>query len=144
MHYVTRERVHVDRIFTAWAIRRFVDPEATFSFVARTTDAHGLDAIPFDMRGATIGHRRGRCTFEVLLDIYTLDDSALRRLARIVHAADFPQQEHAPAVTPGVLAIFDGLRDADLSDSERLVRGFGVCEALYAYCQQTGDRALDE
>ena len=73
MNYITRERVHVDRIATAWAIRKFVDADATFQFVPRTRDVRGLDGIPFDVRGAALTHRGGRCTFEVLLDTYGLD-----------------------------------------------------------------------
>ena len=68
MNYITRERVHVDRIATAWAIRKFVDADATFQFVPRTRDVRGMDGIPFDVRGAALTHRGGRCTFEVLLE----------------------------------------------------------------------------
>ncbi len=90
MRFVTRSKVHVDRIATAWAIRRFIDPEATFVFVDRDTDVSDLDAIPFDMRGAELGHHAGRCTFEVLLDRYERRDPALRRMGEIVRAIDVP------------------------------------------------------
>ena len=62
MHFITRERIHVDRIATAWAIQRFIDADATFEFVPRTRDLSGTTGIPFDIRGAELGHRRGRCT----------------------------------------------------------------------------------
>src|SRR5438128_5125908 len=90
VHFVTRERIHVDRISTAWAIRRFVDPAATFEFVPRTADVTALAGIPFDVRGAELGHHRGRCTLEALIDRYELRDEALRRMSRIVRAADLP------------------------------------------------------
>src|SRR5918996_1177209 len=135
MNYITRERVHVDRIATAWAIRTFIDPDATFQFVPRTRDVRGMDGIPFDVRGATLTHRRGRCTFEVLLQTYDLQDPALHRMARVVHAADLPQDEPSNSLAPGVLAIFDGIRDSDISDDERLQRGFVVCDALYQFCR---------
>ena len=93
MNYITRERVHVDRIATAWAIRNFVDPEARFQFVPRTRDVRDMQGIPFDVRGAALTHRGGRCTFEVLLETYALDDPALERMGRIIHAADLPQDE---------------------------------------------------
>jgi hypothetical protein len=137
--YITRERVHVDRIATAWAIRKFIDPEATFQFVPRTRDVRGMDGIPFDLRGATLTHRKGRCTFEVLLETYVLEDPALRRMARIIHSADLPQDDAASPLAEGVLAIFDGVRDGSRSDDERLTRGFVVCDALYEYCRQSGD-----
>jgi hypothetical protein len=143
MHFITRERVHVDRIATAWAIRRFIDADATFEFVPRTRDLSGAAGIPFDIRGAELGHHRGRCTLEALIDKYELTDEALQRMARIIRAADLPQEEPAPAVAPGVLAIFDGIRDASESDLERLERGFVVCDALYAFCRRTKDAARE-
>jgi hypothetical protein len=145
MKYITRERVHVDRIATAWAIRKFVDAQATFEFVPRTRDVRGMDGIPFDVRGAALSHRGGRCTFEVLLETYDLEESALRQMAKVIHAADLPQDESSTSLAPGVLAIFDGIRDdASLSDDERLRRGFAVCDALFQYCGQgAGDLEVD-
>lgn len=135
MHFVTREHVHVDRIATAWAIRRFVDPEATFEFVRRTRDVSKLGGILFDIRGADLSHRGGRCTFERLLDKYELHDRALARMGAIIRGADLPHAEGIPDESPGVLAVFDGIRDTSSTDAERLDRGAAVCEALYAYCR---------
>ncbi len=64
-------------------------------------------------------------------------------MARIIRAADLPQEEPAPAVAPGVQAIFDGIRDGSGSDEERLERGFVVCDALYAYCRQVREAARE-
>ena len=135
MNYITRERVHVDRTATAWAIRKFIDADATFQFVPRTRDVRGIDGIPFDVRGAALTHRGGRCTFEVLLETYELTDPALQHMARVIHAADLPQDEPSNMLAPGVLAIFDGIRDGSETDDERLRRGFVVCDALYAFCK---------
>jgi len=137
VHFVTRQRVHVDRIATAWAIRRFVDPGATFEFVPWRTDPRRIDGVPFDIRGAELSHRSGRCTLEALISKYELTDDALRRMARIIRAADLPQEEPAPPEAAGVLAIFDGIRDSSRTDDERLRQGFAVCDALYAYCQHS-------
>jgi hypothetical protein len=137
MNYITRERVHVDRIATAWAIRKFIDADAVFQFVPRTRDVRGMDGIPFDVRGAALTHRGGRCTFEVLLETYDLNDPALHQMARVIHAADLPQDEPSNGLAPGVLAIFDGIRDGSATDDERLSRGFVVCAALYEYCRQS-------
>jgi hypothetical protein len=144
MNFITRERVHVDRIATAWAIRKFIDPHATFQFVPRTRDVRGMDGIPFDVRGAGLTHRGGRCTFEVLLETYALDDPALQHMSRIIHSADLPQDEPSTGLAPGVLAIFDGVRDGSDTDDERLTRGFVVCDALYRYCQQPTHHDGDE
>ena len=134
MRFVTREHIHVDRIATAWAIRRFVDPAATFEFVPRTRDVSKIDGIPFDLRGAEIGHRDGRCSFESLLEKYELRDQALRRMARIIRGADLPHEDGSPHESAGVLAVFDGIRDGASTDEERLRLGEAVCDALYAYC----------
>jgi hypothetical protein len=142
MRYVTREHIHVDRIATAWAIRRFVDSEAAFEFVPRTADVSDVDGITFDLRGADLGHRRGRCTLDDLIETYELTDDALRRMAVIIRGADLPHEEAAtPAESPGVLAVFTGVRDSCDTDAERLERGWIVCDALYAYCSQTKDVA---
>jgi hypothetical protein len=138
VRFVTRANIHVDRIATAWAIRRFVDPEATFEFVPRNRDVRQIDAIPFDTRGAELGHHLGRCTFETLIAKYELSEPGLRRMAAIIRGADVPCDDDAPSEAAGVAAIFDGLRDADATDEERLARGIVVCEALYAFCKAAG------
>jgi hypothetical protein len=139
MRYVTREHIHVDRIATAWAIRRFVDPEATFGFVARSHELRGNEGIAFDVRGAELGHRRGRCTLDALIAKHEIADEPLRRMARIVRGADLPHDDGAPPESPGVLAVFTGIRDGSATDAQRLERGSVVCDALYAYCAATAD-----
>jgi hypothetical protein len=136
--FVTREHIHVDRVATAWAIRRFVDPDARFRFVPRSSEPP-IDGVMFDMRGAELGHRGGRCTLDALIDKYELGDEGLRRMAAIIRAADLPQQEPSPALAAGVLAIFDGIRDGCKTDDDRLERGSVVCDALYAYCVNHAD-----
>src|SRR6202045_5142069 len=116
MRFVPRSKVHVDRIATGWAIRRFVDPSATFLFVDRNADVSGLDAIPFDMRGAELGHHAGRCTFEVLLDCYELRDPALRRMGDIVRAIDVPFDSAVTEEGVALAAAFNELRDAEIAD----------------------------
>lgn len=132
--FVTREGIHVDRVATAWAIRRFVDPYATFSFVPRTRDVTRIPGTAFDIRGAALSHRGGRCTFEVLLEAHDLTEPGLARMGLIVRGADLPHDDDVPAESPGVRAVFDGIRDAQISDDERLRLGSLVCDALYAYC----------
>ena len=147
MHFVTRERIHVDRAATAWAIRRFVDPTATFEFVKRTRDVAVIEGIPFDIRGAELGHRNGRCTFENLLEKYELRDPSLRRMAAIIRGADLPHEDGTPAESAGVLAVFDGILDLAVTDTGRLEIGSAVCDALYAYCSNapnSGDRRPDQ
>lgn len=134
MHFITREHVHVDRIATAWAIRRFVDPHATFEFVRRTRDVSKLDGVAFDIRGAELSHRDGRCTFERLLDKFELRDRALARMGMIIRGADLPHEDGMPPESAGVLAVFDGIRDTSATDEERIHRGSAICDALYEWC----------
>ena len=137
MKYITRENIHVDRMATAWAIRRFVDPQASFEFVSRSVDINEVEGITFDVRGAELGHSRGRCTFDAVLEKYELYSEALQQMAAIIRGADLPLDEDAPPESPGVLAIFTGIRDSSQTDAERLERGSSVCDALYAYCVAT-------
>jgi len=134
VRFVTRSKVHVDRIATAWAIRRFIDPNATFIFVDRNADVSALDAIPFDMRGAELGHHAGRCTFEVLLDTYELRNPALRRMGEIVRAIDLPFDADRTEDVAALTAAFNELRDAEIADEDRLLRGGLVCEEIYMKC----------
>ena len=134
MRFVTRSNVHIDRIATAWAIRRFVDPGATFLFVERTEDLSHIDAVPFDMRGAEIGHHHGRCSFEALLDKYELRDAALRQMGEIIRVIDVPLDDEVPPPFGWVAAAFDELRALALTDEERLVRGGSICDRLYRAC----------
>lgn len=134
MRYVTRRNVHIDRIATAWAIRRFVDPEAVFVFVDRTDDLSRDDAIPFDMRGAEIGHHNGRCSFEALLDKYELREPALRRMGQVIRAIDVPLDSEPESAYAWVAAAFDHLRARGLSDEERLASGGLLCDRLYLAC----------
>ena len=138
MHFVTREHIHVDRIATAWAIRRFIDPSATFEFMPRTRDVRKVAGTPFDIRGAELSHRNGQCTFQRLLDKYELRDRALVRMGAIIRGADLPHEDGVPPESPGVLAVFDGIRDTSATDAERLERGAAVCDALFAYCSDGG------
>jgi hypothetical protein len=103
MLWVTRSKIRVNRAATGWLVRRFIDPGASFRFlepteVARFQADHG--AIGFDAPGATYPHKdgRGRCSFEMLVEEYRPEDAALRKLAGIVHCADFPN-DLAPAET---------------------------------------------
>jgi hypothetical protein len=140
MRFVTRERLHVDRISSAWAILRFIDPSATFSFVPRTKDLRGSTETPFDIPGADLSHHGDRCTFEVLLREHDLRDPALLRMGRIIRGADLPHDDALPPESDGVRAVFDALRDGSMSDDERLAVGRTFCDALYAHCRSAVER----
>src|SRR5437016_6175398 len=91
MKWLTRSHVHVDRVACPWLITRFVDNEAEFLFVPKSQVEQVVKdtgAIPYDAPNVELGHRDGRCSFESIMLKYGLQDPALVRLAKIVHAAD--------------------------------------------------------
>ncbi len=139
MKWVTRERPKTDRIACPWLIRSFIDPDAEIVYVSRDqvlTTAAALDGHSFDTPGAEYDHRDGKCTFEVLIDEYNLDEPALARLARIVHSADIDSDLDSDPAGPGLLAIGLGGLDVEADDHRLLERASFVYDALYAWCRQ--------
>jgi hypothetical protein len=108
MKWATRTDMHVDRTACAWLIRRFIDPVATFVFVADPADVPA-DATAFDIPGARFSHHDGGCTFEVLVREYRLAEPGLEALARIVHEADIGDERFSAPEAPGLDAVVRGL-----------------------------------
>jgi hypothetical protein len=140
MKWVTRKNANVDRIACPWLIRRFVDRDAEFLFVpadqvAAVAERDG--AIPYDVKGAELGHVDGRCSFESIVLKYRLADPALRRLATIVHGADIPAEVAITPESAGLQAIAHGFALAHgENDQEKLRLETPMYDALYAWCQQ--------
>ena len=137
MKWVTRARPKTDRIACPWLIRRFIDPDAEIIYVPTdevlaTAEREG--GYGFDTAGATYDHRDNKCTFEVLVDDYDLDDPALVRLARIVHAADIASEIDTDPFAPALLALAFGGLDVEADDHRLLDRASFVYDALYAWC----------
>ena len=107
--WVTRPRPGVDRMASAFLIRRFIDAGARFEFVADRERAPD-GAVPFDMFGVEFTHRGERCTFEVLCDMFALNEPALARIAGIVHDLDVGDGRFGAAEAPTIGAVIDGLR----------------------------------
>ena len=134
MKWVTRERVHVDRVACPWLIRRFIDQNAVFEFVPRDTDACTIrDGIPFDMQGVELGHHDGKCSFEAIVAKYGLTDPALLAMAGIVHGADVEQDRGTTPESAGIEALATGFRLLSHDDHEALDLEFPMYDALYAY-----------
>ena len=142
MKWVTRKNVKVDRVACPWLIRRFIDPQAEFLFVMEDQlleTAQREGATPFDaprIAEVKLNHRGDRCTFEAIIEDFALNDSPLKRLARIVRAADVKGQEHAAPEGLGLRAIAEGFSRMSISDEERLARQFPLYDALYEYCSK--------
>ena len=138
MRWITRSRVHVDRVACPWLIKRFVDSGAEFLFAPASqvqAVAAEAGATPFDVTGAELGHHDGRCSFEAIIAKYQLTDPALLRLARIVHAADIAADLHTDDVAPGLEAIATGFGVLFPDDHANLEIQFRMYDALYAWCR---------
>jgi hypothetical protein len=131
MTWVTRRDVHVDRIATAWLVRRFVDPDARFRFVPGRRHRPAEGEVRFDMFEGELTHQGGRCTFEVLLDRLGLDDPALRAVAEIVHEVDLKDGRFARPEAAGVERLVAGIARAHADDHTRLARGAAALDDLY-------------
>ena len=135
--WVTRERPKVDRIACPWLIRRFVDRNALFLFVAPAqveATADRLGATPFDVEGVFWTHRGDRCTFDTMVAEFGLATEPLLRLATIVRGADTGRPDLSPAA-PGLLAVSLGLSRMFSDDIEQLEAGLLVYDALYRWCR---------
>ncbi len=140
MKWVTRENANVDRIACPWLIRRFIDPEAEFLFVpgdqvlevAKREGAHSYDA-----KGAQYTHRDGKCSFDVLVEVFQLGrDRALVQLAQIVHAADVSEDRNSSPEGPGLYAIAHGFALLHgTEDHKKIELETPMYDALYAWCQ---------
>lgn len=134
MKWVTREKVHVDRVACPWLIKNFVDKDAEFVFVPRDTDPNTImEGIPFDMKGVELGHHGVECSFDAIMKKYDLtEDPALVKIQEIVRLADTGRvNENSLSFALEVFAVGYGLNAKD--DYETLKREFHLYDALYSY-----------
>lgn len=137
--WVTRKNVGVDRIASAWLVRRFIDPEARFKLVDGKGYAPEPGELRFDMFEAEFTHEGDRCTFEVLLDRFGISDPALRPIAEIVHDMDLKDAKFDRPERAGVDRLLDGLAASEPDDEARLARGAALFGDLYqAFSRKAG------
>ena len=131
--WVTREHVQIDRIASAWLIRRFIDPGARFKFVPGRAYAPRANELRFDMFEGEYTHVGDRCTFEVLLQRAGLDDAALTAIGEIIHDIDLKDGKYGREETAGIRTVMAGIAGAHPDDEQRLARGAAVLDDLYGY-----------
>jgi hypothetical protein len=131
--------VHVDRISSAWLIRRFIDPDARFRFVAPKGYRPEPGELRFDMFEGEFTHDGDRCTFETLCRHFALRDRGLSAIAEMVHDIDCKDDKFGREETAGFRLVVDGIVRAHDADETRLERGAAVLDDLYA--QLSGARA---
>jgi len=134
--WVTRENLFVDRIACAWLIRRFVDNAAVFKFVDATPYTPAPDELRFDMFAGEYTHEGDRCTFEVMIKRFQLQDRALVLLAEVIHDIDLKDTKYDRAETDGFNALLTGLVASQPNDDQRMTEGFRLFENMYAYFQR--------
>lgn len=137
--WVTRGGVQVDRIASAWLIRRFVDPEARFKFVRGPKHAATLGELRFDMFEAEFTHEGELCTFEVLRQRFGLEDAALSPIAEIVHDLDLKDGKFARPEAAGLDRVLAGIALRHRDDESRLQDGGAVFDSLYEYFKRKGE-----
>ena len=139
--WVTRTGVFIDRIGSAWLIRRFIDPDASFKFVPAKGYVPAPGELRFDMFEAEFTHEGDRCTFEVLVDHAGLKkDRALAAIAEIVHDVDLKDGKFARPEAEGIRTLITGICNGTQDDGERLARGTAVFEDLYRSFGRGGGR----
>src|SRR5437879_4908580 len=132
--WVTRPRPHIDRIASAWLIKRFCDPDAKFAF-ADAADA-ARKGIPFDVLGADFGHHGEDCTFETLVKRFGLKDRRVKLIAEIVHEADLHDGKFTRNEATGVDLAIRALAEATPDDHDLLERGMAIFDGLHAVLKQ--------
>ena len=131
--WVTRKGIHIDRIASAWLIRRFIDKTARFKFVSARGYRPEPEELRFDMFDAEFTHEGNLCTFEVLLDRMDLKDRALTPIAEIVHDIDLKESKFARPETAGFALMINAVCTAHKEDEQRLERGEAILDDLYNF-----------
>ncbi len=129
--WVTRQGVQVDRIASAWLIRRFIDPGARFKFVDGKGYAPLQGELRFDMFEGEFTHRGDRCTFEVLIALAAPADPALAAIGEIIHDIDLKDAKYGRAEAAGIRSLIVGIAASSNDDSQRLARGATLLDDLY-------------
>lgn len=128
--WVTRPGVKVDRMASAWFIRRFVDTKARFRFADPSAPKKDGE-VRFDMVGGDFTHEEDRCTFETLVRRVGLPDKRVRAIAEMVHDLDLKDSKYGRAETAGVRMILDGVMARTDNDDERIERALTVFDDVY-------------
>jgi len=130
--WLTRPRPEIDRVGSAWLIRKFIDPKAKFTFGTKTKPS----VISFDMLDGDFTHRGDDCTFETLIKSFRVQDKAAHKIGEMIHDADLDDAKFERNECIGVDRVLKGWAREGLSDQEILRRGFQCFDALYAFLRR--------
>jgi len=132
--WVTRPRPEIDRVGSAWLIRKFIDPKARFAFAKRIPVNRSM--ISFDMLDAEFTHRGDDCTFETLIKSFRIQDKAARQIGEMIHDADLDDAKFERTECVGIDRVLKGWGREGISDQEILRRGFQCFDALHAFLRR--------
>jgi hypothetical protein len=132
--WLTRPRPEIDRVGSAWLIRRFIDPRAKFVFAAAVPS--NREIIPFDMVDVEFSHHGDYCTFETLIRRFGIEDKAVRKIAKMIHDADLEDEKFQRSECIGIDRVLKGWAKEGLPDEEILRRGCECFDALYSFLQR--------
>jgi hypothetical protein len=131
--WVTRKNPFVDRMASAWLIRKFIDKQAVFVFIDdKIPKPSGNDVVTFDIRDGDFTHTRDLCTIEILISSFGLEDKGLQHVSNIVHDIDLKDGKYRSPEADGIEMILSGIRKSTATDSSALKKGMDLFEALYA------------
>jgi len=132
--WLTRPHPQIDRVGSAWFIRKFIDPEARFAFASKVPAPSKV--VSFDMMDAEFSHVGHDCTFETLTNRFAIRDKAIRKIAEMIHDADLEDEKFQRPEGIGIDRVLKGWAKEGLPDEEILRRGFECFDALYAFLQR--------
>jgi hypothetical protein len=132
--WVTRPRPEIDRVGSAWLIRKFIDPKAKFVFAKRIRANDRV--VSFDMLEADFSHQGDDCTFETLLKRFRIQDKMLRKMGEMIHDADLDDDKFERTECIGIDRVLKGWAREGISDQEILRRGFQCFDALHAFLRR--------
>jgi len=143
--WVTKQRPKVDRIACPWLIRRFIDADAQFLFVAPSevlNVAEKFQATAFDVDDAVWNHRGDQCTFDMMIEKFNLKSAPLLHLATVVRGADTNQLNLAPE-SSGLLAASLGLSRMYSDDLVQLNAGMMLYDTFYRWARDATEETHD-
>jgi hypothetical protein len=129
--WVTRKGIFIDRIASAWLIRRFIDPRAAFKFVSGRGYNAQEGELTFDMFEGHFTHEDDRCTFEVLARRFAIDEPGIDAIGEIVHDVDIKDGKFGRVEAAGVADVVAALALAHKADEQRLEAGFSLFDQLF-------------
>jgi hypothetical protein len=132
--WLTRPRPEIDRVGSAWLIRRFIDPRAKFVFAAVVPS--NPKVLPFDMVDVEFSHHGDYCTFETLVRRFGIEDKAVQRIAEMIHDADLEDEKFQRSECIGIDRVLKGWAKNGMSDDQILRHGFECFDGLYSFLQR--------